>query len=86
MLFKIHKKIYIKVTPHHAAQAAKSIVKGPATSADGLSSLDALEIMFCDTVGLCASFHLCCLWGLDAHYKTVIIISNLSPSVPRREA
>lgn len=57
-----------------------------ATSADGLSSLGTSEIMFCKTVGLCASFYLCCLWGLCAYYKTAIKTGNLTPSVPCREA
>lgn len=86
MLFKIHKKSALRLHPTMQFKQQRILSVGTASCADGFSSLETSEIMFCKTVGLCASFYLCSLWGLSAYYKTVIIISNLSPSVPRREA
>lgn len=87
MLSKIHKKPASRLHPTLLLKQQRVLLSiGTATFADGLSSSEAPEIMFCKTVGLCASFYLCCLWGLSAYYKTVMIISNLSPSVPGGEA
>lgn len=86
LLSKTHKKSATRLHPTVLFKQQKVLSVGTASYADGFSSLEASEIMFCKTVGLCASFYLCCLWGLSAYYKTVIIISNLSPSVPCREA
>lgn len=86
MLSQMHKKPASSLHPTLLLKQQIVLSVGTATYADGLSSLDAPEIMFWKTVGLCASFYLCCLWGLSAYYKTVMIISNLSPSVPGGEA
>lgn len=84
MLYKIYKKSCIKVTPYCAVQAAKGIVSRGCYLWKWIELLGA-EITCCKTVGMSASFYFCCLWGLRAHSKTVIIISILSPNTSHRE-
>lgn len=63
MLFKIHKKSASRLHPT-VLPKQRVLSEGTATYAGGLSPLEESEIMLCKTVGLCASFYLCCLWGL----------------------